>query len=124
MRRPPRSTRTDALCRYPTLFRSVPTDLDDDYWLPALTVTWEMAPDMQLRLNGSKTIARPQFRELVAPVYQDPESNRLFRGNPSLTDSELWNAVERYEWYFDSDHRRRERRRVGKEWGHTCKYGG
>src|SRR3546814_3048223 len=21
----------------------VPTDLDDDYWLPALTVTWEMA---------------------------------------------------------------------------------
>jgi len=81
------------------------TDLRNDYWLPAVTLTWEVAPDMQLRLNGSKTIARPQFRELVAQVYQDPESNRLFRGNPSLTDSILWNAEARYEWYFDRDQR-------------------
>ncbi len=83
----------------------VETNLDNDYWLPGVTLTWEVAPDMQLRLNGSKTIARPQFRELVAQVYQDPESNRLFRGNPSLTDSELWNAEARYEWYFDKDQR-------------------
>lgn len=83
----------------------VPTNLKNDYWLPAITLTWEVAPDMQLRLNGSKTIARPQFRELVAQVYQDPESNRLFRGNPSLTDSTLWNAEARYEWYFDRDQR-------------------
>ena len=83
----------------------VPTDLNNDYWLPAVTLTWEMAPDMQLRLNGSKTIARPQFRELVAQVYLDPESNRLYRGNPSLADSELWNAELRYEWYFDRDQR-------------------
>lgn len=81
------------------------TNLNNDYWLPAVTLTWEVAPDMQLRLNGSKTIARPQFRELVAQVYQDPDSNRLFRGNPSLTDSELLNAEARYEWYFDKDQR-------------------
>lgn len=83
----------------------VATNLNNDYWLPAVTLTWEVAPDMQLRVNGSKTIARPQFRELVAQVYQDPESNRLFRGNPSLTDSKLWNAEARYEWYFDKDQR-------------------
>ncbi|WP_411339298.1 TonB-dependent receptor [Sphingopyxis sp. J-6] len=83
----------------------VATNLNNDYWLPAVTLTWEVAPDMQLRVNGSKTIARPQFRELVAQVYQDPESNRLFRGNPSLTDSELWNAEARYEWYFAKDQR-------------------
>src|SRR3546814_19754149 len=64
-----------------------------------------MAPDMQLRASGSRTIARPQFRELVAQVYQDPESNRLFRGNPSLTDSQLWNAEARYESYFGRDQR-------------------
>ncbi len=81
------------------------TDLRNDYWLPAITLTWEVAPDMQLRVNGSKTIARPQFRELVAQVYQDPDSNRLFRGNPSLADSRLWNAEARYEWYFDRDQR-------------------
>lgn len=83
----------------------VATNLNNDYWLPAVTLTWEVAPDMQLRVNGSKTIARPQFRELVAQVYQDPESNRLFRGNPSLTDSQLWNAEARYEWYFAKDQR-------------------
>ncbi|MBL0768931.1 TonB-dependent receptor [Sphingopyxis sp. DHUNG17] len=83
----------------------VETDLNNDYWLPALTVTWEIAPDMQIRVNGSKTIARPQFRELIAQIYQDTDSNRLFRGNPSLTDSELWNAELRYEWYFGRDQR-------------------
>ncbi len=83
----------------------VSTNLAKDYWLPAITLTWEVAPDMQLRASGSKTIARPQFRELVAQVYQDPESNRLFRGNPSLTDSVLWNAEARFEYYFGRDQR-------------------
>jgi TonB-dependent receptor len=81
------------------------TSISNNYWLPAVTLTWEAAPDMQVRLNGSKTIARPQFRELIAQIYQDPESNRQFRGNPSLQDSELWNAELRYEWYFDRDQR-------------------
>jgi outer membrane receptor protein involved in Fe transport len=83
----------------------VETSLNNDYWLPAVTLTWEVAPDMQLRVNGSKTIARPQFRELIAQIYQDPESNRQFRGNPSLVDSELLNAEVRYEWYFAKDQR-------------------
>jgi TonB-dependent receptor len=81
------------------------TNLSNDYWLPAVTLTWEAAPDMQIRLNASKTLARPQFRELVAQVYLDPESNRLYRGNPSLIDSQLLNAEARYEWYFARDQR-------------------
>ena len=81
------------------------TNLKNDYWLPAVTLTWEVAPDMQLRLNAANTIARPQFRELIAQIYQDPDSTRQFRGNPSLTDSELWNTELRYEWYFAKDQR-------------------
>lgn len=83
----------------------VPTSLDNSYWLPAATLTYEFSPQLQFRLSGSKTIARPQFRELVAQVYQDPESNRLFRGNPSLQDSVLWNADARAEWFFGTDQR-------------------
>jgi TonB-dependent receptor len=83
----------------------VQTNIKNEYWLPAVTLTWEVAPDMQVRMNASNTIARPQFRELIAQIYQDPESNRLFRGNPSLIDSELWNAELRYEWYFAKDQR-------------------
>lgn len=81
------------------------TSLENDYWLPAATVTWEVAPQMQVRLHGSKTIARPQFRELIFQLYYDPESDRLFRGNPLLQDSTLLNAEARFEWYFASEQR-------------------
>ncbi len=77
-----------------------PTLLANSYWLPAATVTWGFLPDMQLRLHASKTIARPQFRELAPQIYQDFESDREFTGNPFLTDSELLNFEGRYEWYF------------------------
>jgi outer membrane receptor protein involved in Fe transport len=79
------------------------TNLDNDYWLPAATLTWQFQPAMQLRANASKTIARPQFRELIYQFYFDPDSNRTYRGNPFLTDSELTNAEVRYEWYFGGD---------------------
>ncbi|WP_326524058.1 TonB-dependent receptor domain-containing protein [Sphingomonas sp.] len=81
------------------------TLLSNDYWLPAATVTWNFKEDMQLRLHGSKTIARPQFRELAPQIYQDFESDRQFFGNPFLVDSTLWNAEGRYEWFFARDQR-------------------
>jgi outer membrane receptor protein involved in Fe transport len=76
------------------------TLLKNDYWLPAATLTWEVAPDVQFRLSGSKTIARPQFRELIYQPYFDPESNRQYLGNPLLVDSELLNGEARVEYYF------------------------
>ncbi|HEV7232710.1 MAG TPA: TonB-dependent receptor, partial [Sphingorhabdus sp.] len=81
------------------------TQLSNDYFLPAATLTWDINEQMKFRLSGSKTIARPQFRELIFQNFYDPESNRLFRGNPLLSDSELLNAEARYEWYFDRDQR-------------------
>ncbi|HEV2818112.1 MAG TPA: TonB-dependent receptor [Allosphingosinicella sp.] len=81
------------------------TNLANTYWLPAATLTWSFATDMQLRLHASKTIARPQFRELAPQIYQDFESDREFTGNPFLTDSELWNAEARWEYYFARDQR-------------------
>src|SRR3546814_14648365 len=57
------------------------------------------------RLHASKTIARPQVRELAPQQYLDTETDRTFFGNQFLTDSELLNAEARYEWYFDRDQR-------------------
>lgn len=71
----------------------------DDYWLPAATVTWNFAEDFQLRAHGSKTVARPQFRELGTIPVLDVESDRLLGGNPFLTDSQLYNAEIRAEYY-------------------------
>ena len=72
----------------------------NEYWLPGATITWEATDDLQLRVSGSRTIARPQFRELVQQRYFDPEVNRSYRGNPFLTDSELTNFEARAEYYL------------------------
>jgi hypothetical protein len=75
----------------------------EEYFLPAGTVTWNFFEDMQLRFGASKTIGRPQFRELAPQQYLDPDSDRLFIGNPFLADTELTNFDTRVEWFFDSN---------------------
>ncbi|SCW68709.1 TonB-dependent receptor [Sphingobium faniae] len=79
--------------------------INKEYWLPAATITFEAAQGLQFRLSGSKTIARPQFRELIAQPFVDTDANRFYRGNPFLQDSELWNADIRAEWYMGRDER-------------------
>ncbi|MEZ5737488.1 MAG: TonB-dependent receptor, partial [Novosphingobium sp.] len=81
------------------------TGIDNDYWLPTATLTWHVRSDMQVRVNASKTIARPQFRELLFQAYFDPDNNRQYRGNPLLKDSKLTNAEARWEWYFAPNQR-------------------
>lgn len=76
--------------------------LENDYFLPALTLTWNIADNRQLRFGASQTIARPQFRELSPQLYTDPDKDRQLYGNPYLVDSELTNLDARYEWFFGS----------------------
>lgn len=77
------------------------TELKNNYFLPALTVTWNMAENQQVRFGASQTLARPQFRELAYQEYTDPDSGRTFTGNPYLVDSKLRNLDLRYEWFFE-----------------------
>lgn len=81
------------------------TQLDNDYFLPSITATYNFYDDMQIRIAASRTIARPQFRELAPQFYVDPDVDRTFRGNQFLEDSELLNFDIRYEWYFGRDER-------------------
>ncbi|MBT0669380.1 TonB-dependent receptor [Novosphingobium profundi] len=75
----------------------------NEYLLPAVTLTYQFDPELQLRVAASKTVARPQFRELVYQVFYDPESNRSYQGNSALIDSKLTNVEGRLEWYFAKD---------------------
>ncbi|MBO9712547.1 TonB-dependent receptor plug domain-containing protein [Sphingomonas sp.] len=84
---------------------AAPILLQKSYWLPAATLTWNFVKDMQFRVHASKTIARPQFRELAPQQFQDYESDRLFFGNPRLQDTELTNYEARYEWFFGRNER-------------------
>ncbi|QTN20495.1 TonB-dependent receptor [Brevundimonas sp. AJA228-03] len=80
--------------------RAIGSSLAKSYWLPAATVTWNFAEDLQLRVGASKTIGRPQFRELAPQAYTDTESDRTFIGNRYLRDTQLINVDARLEWYF------------------------
>jgi outer membrane receptor protein involved in Fe transport len=78
-------------------------NLSNTYWLPAATLTWNFAEDLQLRLGYSQTIARPQFRELAFSQYIDPDTDRIYGGNPFLVDSKFENYDARVEYYFGRD---------------------
>src|SRR5690606_622331 len=82
---------------------NIETTIRQDYWLPTGTLTWNFAENMQLRLGASKTISRPQFRELAPAQFTDVETDRTFVGNPYLTNSSLRNYDARWEWYFGAD---------------------
>jgi outer membrane receptor protein involved in Fe transport len=79
------------------------TDLKNSYWLPSALVTWNFADNMQFRLGYSHTIARPQFRELAQSLFFDPDTDRSYRGNRFLVDSEFRNYDARYEYYLGSN---------------------
>jgi outer membrane receptor protein involved in Fe transport len=82
------------------LIPTAPVSLDNEYFLPAATITWNFADDLQMRFGYSQTIARPQFRELAFTPYIDPETNRIYQGNPFLKDSEFRNYDARIEYYI------------------------
>lgn len=84
-----------------------PTDIGDnegfiseDYVLPAATLTWTFADNMQMRFGYSQTVVRPQFRELGFAEFFNTETDERFRGNPFLVNSDITNFDARFEWYF------------------------
>ena len=76
--------------------------LDESYVLPSITATYTFS-DFQLRLAPSKTINRPQFRELTPSIFINTDTNDRFVGNPFLTNSESTNLDARLEYYFASN---------------------
>lgn len=76
--------------------------LDENYLLPAVTATYTFADNWQLRVAASKTINRPQFRELTPSIFVNTDTDDRFVGNPFLTNSESVNLDARLEYYFGS----------------------
>jgi len=74
--------------------------LEEESWLPAATVTWNFADDLQLRLGYSETVNRPQFREVGPSLFTNTETNEQFIGNPFLEITDITNFDARLEWYF------------------------
>jgi hypothetical protein len=85
----------------PTLVQSRLVDLDV---LPALSLIFspqlkEGRGDLNVRLSGSQTVARPEFRELTPFVFRDYVAGFDKIGNQYLTSSNIWNGDVRIEWF-------------------------
>lgn len=76
------------------------TVINEDYLLPAATVTWNPLDDIQVRAGFSKTITRPQFRELTPAIFIDDATDLAYRGNPFLRNTRIENYDVRGEYYF------------------------
>jgi len=69
-------------------------------WLPAASFTWLYSDNAQLRAGFSRTLSRPDFRELSTAPYTDPELDIDTIGNPELKPTQLRNLDLRWEYYF------------------------
>lgn len=68
--------------------------------LPAAAFTWSYSADAQLRASYSKTLSRPDFRELSPAPYLDPLLDVQVVGNPDLVTASIRNYDLRWEYYF------------------------
>ncbi len=74
--------------------------INDDRFLPAITLTWNPIGDLQLRGAFSQTLTRPQFQELGAAIFTDTDRDIQVFGNPFLVNTETTNVDVRAEYYF------------------------
>lgn len=75
----------------------------EEYALPAVTLTWTFADNIQLRTGYSQSIARPQFRELAFAEFFNTDTDQRFQGNPFLVNTEIESFDARLEYYFGRD---------------------
>lgn len=67
--------------------------------LPSVNVTYSLNARNQVRVSGSKTVARPEFRELAPFGFFDYEQIWGISGNIDLKRTSILNGDIRYEFY-------------------------
>ena len=68
-------------------------------WFPAVSTTWFILDELQLRAAYGKTTSRPSLNELSDAVFINPDTGENFIGDRELVPA-IIDAVEgRLEWY-------------------------
>jgi hypothetical protein len=77
--------------------RHLHTEVRD--FLPGVNITYKIGTTANLRLSGSQTVVRPEFRELSDYQFYDFELGATVAGNKTLVRTKISNADLRYELY-------------------------
>lgn len=70
--------------------------------LPSAALNFALTDVQNLRLSVSRTLARPEYRELVPIKSRDVLNGDDLEGNPALQRTRIVNADLRWEWYPSS----------------------
>ncbi len=68
-------------------------------FLPSANVTYNAGSKSNIRAAFSRTVARPEFREIAPFAFFDFEVIASTAGQPNLKRSSILNGDLRYEWY-------------------------
>lgn len=79
--------------------QAVNTVLDNTDLLPSANLTYALTDKHQVRFSVSKTLSRPEFRELSPFAFYDYEEEASVQGNPNLVRGTIANYDVRYEFY-------------------------
>jgi outer membrane receptor protein involved in Fe transport len=80
----------------------IETSLDDTDYLPGINVVYAVTPAQNIRAAYSRTLSRPNFRELAPFDFTDVTGGSTVVGNTSLTRSTIDNFDLRWEWFLGS----------------------
>lgn len=75
-------------------------NVDRNYFdvLPSVNFSYDLNK-LKIRLSGSKTLARPEFREVANFAYYDFVRNAQLLGNPNLEKTDIYNLDLKFELY-------------------------
>jgi TonB-dependent receptor len=68
-------------------------------WLPAASLIYALSQKTNLRAGLSKTVARPQLRELSPAFFTSAAGDLNLQGNPNLQITQIVNADLRIEYF-------------------------
>ena len=68
-------------------------------WLPSLALNVKLTDAQQLRLSASRTLARPEYRELSPIISRDVIGGENVQGNENLERTNVTNLDLRWEMY-------------------------
>lgn len=86
-------------------FSGSPVEVEKIYsnLLPSFNLVFKRNQKSNIRVSGSRTIARPEFREVSNFSYYDFTRNSQIVGNPNLIQSTIYNADIKFECFPKPD---------------------
>ncbi len=82
-----------------TFSRDSLIEINSNYldFLPSVNLSYSLSDKSNLRFAASRTVSRPNFRELALFSFYDPVTTTALQGNDSLVRTQITNLDLRYE---------------------------